>query len=165
MMAARRPTAISCLPPPTMPRAPRSEPFEVSESDIAPVRRFELLYRDRLGLPLSAASADDRIAALLAPLGASSRGRLIAALSEIESVLAASPGDVPSSPSSFVLRSHRPGDLGSALGADQINAIAAQTGLPVDELLKGLSQYLPDVIDHLTPEGRLPNANELSGRL
>ena len=29
----------------------------------------------------------------------------------------------------------------------------------------GLSQYLPDVINHLTPDGRLPTENELSGRL
>jgi len=32
---------------------------------------------------------------------------------------------------------------------------------PSDELLKGLSQYLPDVINHLTPDGRLPNEHEL----
>lgn len=55
-----------------------------------------------------------------------------------------------------------PGDLSSALGADQINAIASQAGLSSDELLQGLSKYLPDVIDHLTPDGRLPEANELS---
>jgi uncharacterized protein YidB (DUF937 family) len=55
-----------------------------------------------------------------------------------------------------------PGDLGSALGADQIDAIAHQTGLSQDELLKGLSQYLPGVIDHLTPDGRLPDANEMA---
>jgi uncharacterized protein YidB (DUF937 family) len=58
-----------------------------------------------------------------------------------------------------------PGDLANALGADQINAIASQAGLSRDELLKGLSQYLPGVIDHLTPDGRLPDANELHGRL
>jgi uncharacterized protein YidB (DUF937 family) len=58
-----------------------------------------------------------------------------------------------------------PGDLASALGGDQINAIAKQAGLSPDDLLKGLSQYLPGVIDHLTPDGRLPNANELHGRL
>ena len=58
-----------------------------------------------------------------------------------------------------------PGDLASALGADQINSLASQSGLSSDELLKGLSQYLPDVINHLTPDGRLPNANELSGRI
>jgi uncharacterized protein YidB (DUF937 family) len=31
--------------------------------------------------------------------------------------------------------------------------------------LKGLSQYLPNVIDHLTPDGKLPNERELSGRI
>ena len=62
-------------------------------------------------------------------------------------------------------KSISPGDLGSALGADQINAIAKQAGLSPDDLLKGLSQYLPGVIDHLTPDGRLPNANELHGRI
>jgi uncharacterized protein YidB (DUF937 family) len=58
-----------------------------------------------------------------------------------------------------------PGDLANALGADQINALATQSGMSADELLKGLSQYLPDVINHLTPDGRLPNDSEVSGRL
>ena len=58
-----------------------------------------------------------------------------------------------------------PGDLASALGADQINSLTSQTGLSRDELLKGLSQYLPGVIDHLTPDGRLPTDRELSGRI
>jgi uncharacterized protein YidB (DUF937 family) len=58
-----------------------------------------------------------------------------------------------------------PGDLASALGADQIDSIARQSGMSRDDLLKGLSQYLPDVIDHLTPDGRLPDASELSGRI
>src|SRR5213592_1867235 len=54
------------------------------------------------------------------------------------------------------------GDLANALGADQINAIASQAGMSRDDLLKGLSQYLPGVVDHLTPDGRLPNETELS---
>jgi uncharacterized protein YidB (DUF937 family) len=58
-----------------------------------------------------------------------------------------------------------PGDLASALGADQINGLMSQTGLSREELLTGLSQQLPDVINHLTPDGRLPTENELSGRL
>jgi uncharacterized protein YidB (DUF937 family) len=58
-----------------------------------------------------------------------------------------------------------PDDLAGALGADQINSLASQTGLSQDDLLSGLSQYLPKVIDHLTPDGRLPSENELSGRL
>ena len=58
-----------------------------------------------------------------------------------------------------------PGDLANALGADQIEHLSAQSGLSRDELLSGLSQYLPKVVDHLTPDGRLPTENELSGRI
>jgi uncharacterized protein YidB (DUF937 family) len=58
-----------------------------------------------------------------------------------------------------------PGDLASALGADQIESLSAQSGLSRDELLSGLSKYLPDVVNHLTPDGRVPNENELSGRI
>jgi uncharacterized protein YidB (DUF937 family) len=58
-----------------------------------------------------------------------------------------------------------PGDLASALGADQIDSLSAQSGMSRDELLNGLSQYLPDVVNHLTPDGRLPNETELSGRI
>jgi uncharacterized protein YidB (DUF937 family) len=55
-----------------------------------------------------------------------------------------------------------PGDLANALGADQINSLTAQTGLSRDELLAGLSQHLPQIINHLTPDGRLPTESELS---
>ncbi|MVT53653.1 DUF937 domain-containing protein [Bradyrhizobium yuanmingense] len=58
-----------------------------------------------------------------------------------------------------------PGDLASALGADQIDSLSAQSGLSREELLSGLSQYLPQVVDHLTPDGRLPTENELSDRV
>jgi uncharacterized protein YidB (DUF937 family) len=58
-----------------------------------------------------------------------------------------------------------PGDLANALGADQIDSISSQSGLSRDDLLRGLSQYLPQVVDHLTPDGRLPNDNEVRGRL
>jgi uncharacterized protein YidB (DUF937 family) len=58
-----------------------------------------------------------------------------------------------------------PGDLANALGADQIDSLASHSGMSRDELLRGLSQYLPGVIDHLTPDGRLPTESELSGRI
>jgi len=58
-----------------------------------------------------------------------------------------------------------PGDLANALGADQINSLMSQSGLSRDELLSGLSQHLPDVVNHLTPDGRLPTESELSGRI
>ena len=55
-----------------------------------------------------------------------------------------------------------PSDLESALGADQINALSAQTGLSRDDLLSGLAQQLPNVINHLTPDGRVPTEHEAS---
>ncbi len=58
-----------------------------------------------------------------------------------------------------------PGDLAKALGADQINGLMSQTGLSREELLSGLSQQLPEAVNHLTPEGRLPTENEVSSRL
>jgi uncharacterized protein YidB (DUF937 family) len=58
-----------------------------------------------------------------------------------------------------------PGDLANALGADQIDHLASQSGMSRNELLAGLSEHLPDVINHLTPDGRLPTGDELSGRI
>jgi uncharacterized protein YidB (DUF937 family) len=58
-----------------------------------------------------------------------------------------------------------PGDLANALGADQINGLMSQTGLSREDLLSGLSQQLPGVINHLTPDGRLPTDSEVSDRL
>ena len=57
------------------------------------------------------------------------------------------------------------GDLANALGSDQINHLMSQSGMSREELLNGLSQQLPDVIHHLTPDGRLPTEDELSDRL
>ena len=58
-----------------------------------------------------------------------------------------------------------PGDLANALGADQINSLMSQSGLSREDLLNGLSQHLPEVVNHLTPDGRLPTESELSDRL
>ena len=53
-----------------------------------------------------------------------------------------------------------PKDLANALGADRLNAVSAQTGMSRDELLDMLSQYLPQAVDRLTPQGRLPTDHE-----
>jgi uncharacterized protein YidB (DUF937 family) len=58
-----------------------------------------------------------------------------------------------------------PRDLAGALGADQISSLIAQSGLTREQLLEGLSQHLPEVINHLTPHGRLPTESDLSGHL
>src|SRR6185436_18247479 len=53
-------------------------------------------------------------------------------------------------------RSIAPDRLSAALGEDGIRDLMQQTGMERDELLATLSEHLPRVIDHLTPEGRLP---------
>ena len=58
-----------------------------------------------------------------------------------------------------------PNNLAKALGADQVNALAAHSGMSRDDLLDALSQYLPEAVNHLTPDGRLPTEHEISRAL
>ena len=46
--------------------------------------------------------------------------------------------------------------LQAALGADRIDALAQQAGLPAGDLSSQLAQFLPQVVDQLTPNGQLP---------
>ena len=57
-----------------------------------------------------------------------------------------------------------PKDLANALGSDTLNTLSRQSGLSVNDLLAGLSQHLPDLVDQLTPKGRLPTEEE-AGRM
>jgi uncharacterized protein YidB (DUF937 family) len=51
-------------------------------------------------------------------------------------------------------------DLASALGGDTLATLSDQTGMGRDDLLSGLSRYLPRFVDELTPDGRLPTEEE-----
>jgi uncharacterized protein YidB (DUF937 family) len=55
-----------------------------------------------------------------------------------------------------------PQDLEKALGTEQVNTLAQQAGLSKVALLDGLSDQLPDLVDQLTPEGRVPTEAEAS---
>jgi uncharacterized protein YidB (DUF937 family) len=55
-----------------------------------------------------------------------------------------------------------PNDLANALGAERISTLMAQTGMSRDELIAGLSQQLPEVVDQLSPEGRVPTEQEMA---
>jgi uncharacterized protein YidB (DUF937 family) len=46
--------------------------------------------------------------------------------------------------------------LERAIGRDMIDSLTKQTGLSRQDLLSRLAKTLPDVVDKLTPEGRLP---------
>jgi uncharacterized protein YidB (DUF937 family) len=58
-----------------------------------------------------------------------------------------------------------PKDLGAALGRENVRQAADQAGIPPDDLLTQLSKALPGLIDRLTPNGRLPNTQEISDML
>lgn len=53
-------------------------------------------------------------------------------------------------------------ELERALGADTIAALQQQTGLTKQDLLDRLSKTLPDAVNRMTPEGRLPTETEAS---
>ena len=44
-----------------------------------------------------------------------------------------------------------------ALGSDKVKELAAKLGLPVDKLAELLAQHLPQAIDKVTPDGKLPS--------
>jgi uncharacterized protein YidB (DUF937 family) len=43
--------------------------------------------------------------------------------------------------------------------------LSEHTGMSREELVAALSQQLPDVINHLTPQGRVPSEHEASKML
>jgi uncharacterized protein YidB (DUF937 family) len=54
-----------------------------------------------------------------------------------------------------------PNQLGSVLGPQIIKVLAQKTGMSEQEIASHLSQILPNVVDKLTPNGRLPTQAEL----
>jgi uncharacterized protein YidB (DUF937 family) len=55
-----------------------------------------------------------------------------------------------------------PADLERALGPEKVNMLAEQAGLSKVDLLSGLSDQLPELVDQLTPQGRMPTEAEAS---
>ena len=57
----------------------------------------------------------------------------------------------------------------SALGSDKIQEVAAKLGISPSAASSTLAQYLPQVVDHLTPNGQIPpsgsNLMEMGGSL
>ena len=53
-----------------------------------------------------------------------------------------------------------PPELEQALGEERIGWLMQETGLSRADLLAGLSRELPDAVDKLTPDGRVPTEQE-----
>jgi uncharacterized protein YidB (DUF937 family) len=52
------------------------------------------------------------------------------------------------------------GQLEEALGPDVLNELAAKTGLSREEILGRLANDLPKAVDDLTPNGKIPSAED-----
>lgn len=52
-------------------------------------------------------------------------------------------------------------DLAKSLGDDDINSLSQQTGMNREDLLSALRRELPNVVDELTPQGRVPAGHEM----
>jgi uncharacterized protein YidB (DUF937 family) len=50
----------------------------------------------------------------------------------------------------------------SVLGSDQIKNIASKLGISTNEVTSQLSNLLPDVVDKLTPDGKVPQGDMIS---
>jgi uncharacterized protein YidB (DUF937 family) len=55
-----------------------------------------------------------------------------------------------------------PDELHEALGSDTVNHLSQQTGVPRNDLLAQLAQALPTLVDRLTPQGRIPEPDEMA---
>ena len=58
-----------------------------------------------------------------------------------------------------------PGDLKSAPGADRIAEFAKQAGVSGSEASAVLAGILPQIVDKLSPDGKLPDAGGVDGML
>ena len=58
-----------------------------------------------------------------------------------------------------------PGALASALGPDVIGQFARQAGIGHGDASSVLAQLLPEVVNHMTPQGKVPQGNDLEGAI
>ena len=50
------------------------------------------------------------------------------------------------------------------VGSDELSRLSQQLGVPQDQVAGGMAQILPQVVNHLTPEGRVPaDADDVLG--
>jgi uncharacterized protein YidB (DUF937 family) len=54
-----------------------------------------------------------------------------------------------------------PDQISVALGGDIVNELSRRTGLTRDQVVAELARMLPNVVDNLTPDGRLPTRQEV----
>ncbi len=110
-----------------------------------------------------------------APAPATSQPSLVSA---VLSTLSSQPGGIPGLVQQFSAKGFggiisswvgtgqnlpiSPDQVQSALGPEQVEAIAAKAGISPEAAKSGLAQYLPQIVDHLTPNGEMPQGDLMS---
>ena len=46
-----------------------------------------------------------------------------------------------------------------------LDALVHHTGMPREQILAELTRTLPDAVDELTPDGRIPTEHEIASRM
>jgi uncharacterized protein YidB (DUF937 family) len=57
------------------------------------------------------------------------------------------------------------GEVKQALGQDELDRVARETGVDADQAADELARELPSAVDEATPEGRIPSLDEVKQRL
>lgn len=52
-----------------------------------------------------------------------------------------------------------------AIGDEGVAQVAQDAGVSHEDALSGLTKFLPGLVNHLTPDGRMPDLGQLSGLL
>ncbi len=58
-----------------------------------------------------------------------------------------------------------PSEIMKALGNDRLRGLSEQAGLGQEEISGGLASILPEIIDKLTPQGKIPDSSLLEEEL
>ena len=58
-----------------------------------------------------------------------------------------------------------PGALSNILGSDAIGQFARQAGIGHGDASSVLAQILPEVVNHMTPQGKVPQGDDLEGAI
>jgi uncharacterized protein YidB (DUF937 family) len=59
----------------------------------------------------------------------------------------------------------RPDQVEQAVGAENLAELSQRTGLSREDLIERLAKAIPEAVDGLTPEGRMPSDDEVRQRL
>jgi uncharacterized protein YidB (DUF937 family) len=55
-----------------------------------------------------------------------------------------------------------PDQVAEAVGEENVEEIAAETGLSVDQVKTALSEFLPGLVSKLTPSGQIPSTQQIT---